>query len=53
MHPDGPVSVETHLDGLRTWLHHWLDIKVVLSETGDLAFKAYLGFMPQLPPAFA
>ena len=40
------------LDGARCVLRRWVDIKLVLGETGDLSFKAYLGFMPALPGLF-
>ncbi len=43
----------SRLDGLRTWVYRWLDIKLVIDERGAVTYKAYLGFMPTLPPPFA
>jgi len=35
--------------GLVTSVHRWVDLKAVLGPAGELTFKAYLGFMPELP----
>ena len=48
-----PGASEARLDGTRVWLQRWLDLKVVLHESGALEHKAYLGFSAALPPAFA
>ena len=47
-----PGETALMLDGARCVLRRWVDIKLVLGETGDLSFKAYLGFMPALPGLF-
>ena len=48
-----PGITERPLDGHRTWLHRWLDLKFVLEKDGRLRTKAYLGFMPCPPLPFA
>jgi hypothetical protein len=48
-----PGVTELALDGERTWLYRWLDIKLVMDTSGGTRCKAYLGFMPALPPLFA
>jgi hypothetical protein len=37
------------IGGLLTAVHRWVDVKAVLDSVGELTFKAYLGFMPDLP----
>lgn len=41
-----PGESEVVLDGSRCVLRRWVDIKVVVGDTHELSFKAYLGFMP-------
>jgi hypothetical protein len=48
-----PGVEESRVDGIRTWLHRWLDIKLVLDARGNRRHKAYLGYMAALPPPFA
>lgn len=48
-----PEIREVTVDGARTWISCWLDIKVVLDEDGRPEPKAYLGFCPAVPPPFA
>lgn len=48
-----PGVSEARVDGVRTWIHRWVDLKVVVPEAGPPEFKAYLGFGPALPPPFA
>ncbi|HXJ19725.1 MAG TPA: hypothetical protein VMT03_05780 [Polyangia bacterium] len=48
-----PGIAEMRLDGQRSWLHRWLDLKFILEENGRLRPKAYLGFMPRPPLPFA
>jgi hypothetical protein len=48
-----PGQAEARIDGWRTCVHRWVDLKAVLDGDGNVRWKAYLGFMPQLPLPFA
>lgn len=50
---DWPGVEELRVDGIRTWVHRWLDLKLVLDSQGGARYKAYLGYMASLPPPFA
>jgi hypothetical protein len=45
-------TAEARIDGVRTCLRRWLDMKIVLTTEDVLQFKAYLGFMPSFPLPF-
>jgi hypothetical protein len=45
---------ETRIEGLRTWVHRWLDLKAVMrSNQTPIQLKGYLGFMPSMPLPFS
>lgn len=48
-----PGVSEHRIDGVRCWIQRWLDLKSVIDGRGVVRHKAYLGFMPALPPPFS
>jgi hypothetical protein len=49
-----PGAEPGSLDGIPSWTTRWLDLKVVLDETGTILGKAYYGFRAErLPPLAA
>jgi hypothetical protein len=48
-----PAILATTVEGQRTWIQRWLDLKVVTEVDGETRVKAYLGFMPGPPAPFA